>query len=194
MKLQIILAGISSVIGILCFLPYIRDIFTGTTRPHRYTWFIWAVLQAVAAAAMWSAGAGWAIASSVIGVVLCGFIFFLSFRHGAEHITGFDKICLLGALIALAAYALLRDPLLSIMAATLTDVIGFLPTLRKAYREPLTETASTHLMSGASSAFAIAALAHVTVTTCLYLFAVMIMDASCGLIVLVRKRMLVGAR
>jgi hypothetical protein len=187
MDSKIIFAGISSIIGIACFVPYIRDIFRNTTKPHSYTWFIWTVLQAIAAAAMWSGGAGAAIASSVIGAVLCGFIFILSLKRGFKNVTRFDTVCLFGALIALTAYLLFHDALLSIIFATLTDAIGSLPTFRKAYREPQTETASTHLLSATSGAFAIAAIANFTLTTSLYLFAVTAMDAFCGLLVLVGK-------
>lgn len=188
MTLKIFFAGISSVVGIACFVPYVRDIFRDKTKPHSHTWFIWAVLQMIAASAMWSSGAGVAIASSVIGAVFCSFIFILSFKYGFKGITRFDTICLFGALFALAAYLLFHNPLLSIILVTLTDVIGFLPTLRKAYRAPHTETASTHLLSAASGAFAIAALSIFTPTTSLYLFAVTLMDVSCGLLVLARKK------
>ncbi|MDP2934141.1 MAG: hypothetical protein Q8N81_08555, partial [bacterium] len=150
----------------------------------------WAMLQIIAAAAMWSGGAGVAIASSVIGVLLCSFIFILSFKRGTKNITKFDTICLFGALITFAVYLLFNNPLLSIIFATLTDAIGFLPTFRKAYQEPYTETASTHLLSGVSGVFAIAAIASFTLTTSLYLFAVIIMDTLCGLLVLVRRRLI----
>lgn len=188
MNLKIVFAGISSIVGVLCFIPYIRDIFLNKTKPHSYSWFIWAILQAIAAAAMWSGGAGVAIASSVIGAALCGFIFILSLKRGTKNITKFDTVCLFGALIALAVYLSLHNALLSIIFATLTDVIGSLSTLRKAYKEPDTETASTHLLSGTSGAFAIAAIANFNVTTSLYLLTVTLLDTCCGLIVLARKK------
>ena len=188
MNLKIIFAGVSSVIGIICFIPYIRDIFRNKTKPHSYTWFIWVVLQIIAAAAMWSAGAGVAIASSVIGAMLCSLIFILSLKRGTKNITKFDTVCLLGALIALTAYVFLHDPLLSIIFITLTDTIGVLPTLRKAYYEPYTETASTHLLSSVSGAFAIAALARFTLTTSLYLIVVLMSDALLGLLALIRRK------
>jgi len=188
MDLKIIFAGVSSIVGIACFIPYLRDIFRGTTKPHIYTWFIWATLQAIVAAAMWSSGAGVAIASSVIGAVLCGFIFVLSFKYGTKNITRFDTLCLFGALITLSAYIFFHGPLFSVIAATLTDIIGTLPTVRKAYKESHTETASTYILSGISEVFALAAIANFTLTTSLYLFAVTILDVFCGVLVLIRRK------
>jgi hypothetical protein len=70
----------------------------------------------------------------------------------------------------------------------LTDSIGTLPTVRKAYKEPHTETASTHILSGISGAFALAAIANFTLTTSLYLFAVTILNTSCGVLVWIRQK------
>ena len=188
MDLKIIFAGVSAILGVLCFLPYLRDIFGNTTKPHSYTWFVWSVLQIIVAAAMWKGGAGWAIASSVIGAVFCMLIFLLSLKYGTKNITVFDRICLAGSLLALVAYLVFQDPLLSVVLVTLTDMLGFLPTLRKAYREPGTETASTHLISSVSCAFALLALGRFTLTTALYLSVIMVLDAICGFTVLARSK------
>jgi hypothetical protein len=190
MDLRIAFACISTVIGIACFVPYIRDILRNTTKPHSYTWLIWAVLQSVAAAAMWSAGAGIAIASSAIGAGLCAFIFVLSLWRGSEHITVFDTVCLLGAICSFVTFLFLHNPQLSVVLAALTDVIGFLPTFRKTLVEPETETASTHLLSGLANVFALAALAAFNVTTVLYLAVIMVLDFSLGFVVVVRTRTL----
>jgi hypothetical protein len=190
MTIQIFFAIISSILSVFCFFPYLRDIFRGTTKPHSYTWFIWAALQTIVAQAMWTSGAGIAIASSVIGAVLCALIFFLSLWHGTKNITMFDTACLIGAVGAMAAYLLLHDAFLSIVFATLTDLIGTLPTLRKSYKEPHTETASTHLLSSGAQAFALLALATFSVTTMLYISTTMILDLACGIIVVQRGKKL----
>jgi hypothetical protein len=188
MTLQFFFAGISSIVSVFCFLPYLRDIFRGTTKPHRYTWFIWAILQTIVAQAMWSGGAGIAIASSVIGAVLCTTIFLLSFRYGVKHITKFDTICLIGALGTMTAYLYFHNALVSVIFATLTDFIGTVPTLRKAYQEPHTETASTHLLSSAAQAFALLALSAFSVTTMLYVSVTMVLDFICGMLVIQRGK------
>jgi hypothetical protein len=188
MTIHIVFAGVSSIMSVLCFLPYLRDIFRGTTKPHSYTWFVWALLQSIVARAMWTSGAGIAIASSVIGAALCGLIFLLSIRHGTKHITAFDTICLIGALGTMAAYLFLHNALLSVVFATLTDLIGTLPTLRKAYLEPHTETASTHLLSSGAGVCALLALATFSITTMLYVSATTVLDLICGVIVVTRGK------
>ena len=119
---------------------------------------------------MLSSGAGIGVASLSIGAVLCAFVFFLSLWYGTKNVRLFDTVCLGGALIAISSYFFLHDALLSIIVVSVTDLVGFLPTLRKAYEEPHTETALTYVLSSLSSVFAILALSTITVTTSLYLF------------------------
>ena len=128
--------------------------------------------------------------SSVIGAVLCAIIFLLSLRSGAKHITGFDTICFVGALGTMVAYLFFHDALLSVVFATLTDFIGTLPTLRKAYYEPRTETASTHLLSSGAGVFALLALATFSITTMLYVSTTTVLDFICGVIVVRQGRRL----
>jgi hypothetical protein len=188
MNLQIISAGLASIFSIACFLPYVRDIFRHTTKPHAYTWLIWTILQLIAVVALWNEGAGVAIVPLIIGSTLCALTFLLSLKYGTKNIKPFDTFCLVGALLALAVYIFLHDALLSVILVTLIDFSAFLPTLRKTFVEPETETASTHLMSGISNAFAIGALASFNPTTLIYLPAIMSMDFILGFLVLFRKK------
>lgn len=192
MKTQLIFAIISSVIGISCFIPYIRDIFKGTTKPHSYSWLIWTILQTIGVVAMIKGGAGIGVAHLSVGALLCGFIFILSLKYGTTNIKLFDKICLTGALFAIAAYFFFENSLISILIITITDIIGFLPTFRKSYEEPNTETASSYGFSVIASFFSLLALSVFTLTTSLYLITLIITNGLCAFIILKsRKRVLI---
>ena len=104
------------------------------------------------------------------------------------YIKTFDKICLVGALIAISLYLFLHNALLSVIVVTLTDFIGFLPTIRKSYAEPKTETLSTYGLSSASSAFALFALTNFNITTSLYLITLVITNGLCAVIILVQRK------
>lgn len=188
MNLHLFFAITSSLVGIVCFAPYIRDVFLRKTEPHSYTWLIWTILQSIGVVAMLSGGAGIGIASLTLGALFCGFIFILSLKHGTQNIKTFDKICLMGALIAIGIYFFLHNALLSVIVVTLTDFIAFLPTFRKAYEEPKTETASTFILSSSSNLLALGALTIVNLTTSLYLISLVITNAVCALIILTRRK------
>lgn len=188
MSIKVIFAVVSSLIGISCFIPYIVDIFKGKTKPHSYSWLIWTILQTTGVIAMSSGGAGVGVMSLAIGAILCGFVFFLSLFYGSNNINIFDTICLIGALISIVIYFFLKDALLSVIVVAITDIIGFLPTFRKSYEEPNTETFSTYILSLISSLLALRALSVFSLTTSFYLISLVLTNGLCALIIYTRRR------
>ena len=63
-------------------IPYIRDILRGTTRPHRGTWLVWAVLAIVVYGSQRADGATWSLLMSGAQAMLTGLIFILAIRRG----------------------------------------------------------------------------------------------------------------
>jgi len=187
MSLKFIFAIISSLISIFCLIPYIIDTINGKTKPHSYSWLIWSILQTVGLISMLSAGAGIGILSLCIGAFFCIFIFILSLYYGTHNIKLFDKICLAGALVAVIIYFFIHDATLAIIVVVITDFIGFLPTIRKSYEEPKTETPITYILSAVAAVFAIAALSVFNFTTSIYLISLVISDGICGFIILYRR-------
>lgn len=188
MNIQILLGAISTIIGICSYMPYIRDVLRGDTAPHRYSWLVWTLLQGTGAIAMWSAGAGWGTAPLAMSAIICGCIFVLSLWHGTEYITMLDKVCLAGALLAIVAYPFLQNATLAVIVVSLTDLVGFTPTILKAYRDPRSETAATYLLSALSYTLAVGALASITFTTSAYLVSSIITNAICGIIIVRGRR------
>ena len=188
MNIKLVFVILSSLIGISCFIPYIQDIFRGITKPHSYSWLIWTILQITGAIAMVSSGAGIGATSLVIGAILCCFVFTLSIFYGTNNIKIFDIVCLIGALLAIIIYFFIHDALFSIIVVTITDIIGFLPTLRKSYEEPKTETPLTYILSSISSFFALGALSLFTLTTSIYLISLVISNGLCAFIILIRRK------
>jgi hypothetical protein len=163
------LSGITaSVIGSACFIPYIRDIFKKKTRPHIYSWLIWTILQVTGVIAMFKNGAGIGVLALATGAVLCGYTSILCIKHGTKNITTFDTLCLVGALASIGVYIYMKDPLPSIILISVIDFVGFLPTLRKAYSEPYSETISMFAFFSVSGLFTMLALNSYTMVTVIY--------------------------
>jgi hypothetical protein len=77
---------------------------------------------------------------------------------------------------------------LSIILVSVIDFIGFIPTFRKSYVEPKTETASTYIVSAISSILAIGALFNYSLVTMLYPMTLILTDTTCWLIIILRKK------
>lgn len=178
----------ASALAIICFLPYLRDIFKRRTTPHSYSWLIWSILQIIGALAIIAGGGGYAGAANIsIGALFCLTIFFLSLRYGTKNITKIDTISFIGALIGVVLWIFTKNPLASVILVTLVDLVGFVPTIRKSYQEPNSETASTYSLAALSDIFALLALSSYSLTTSLYLGSLVITNSICVAILLYRR-------
>lgn len=179
---------LSSLIAIASIIPYVWDIFRGKTQPHTYSWLVWTILQVFGAIAQWHDGAGYGTWALAIAAIVSGLIFLLSFKYGTRNITRFDTACLIAALIALTLYLVMDDPLTAVIAIVIIDFFGFLPTFRKGWEEPETETVSTYTLSGLANFLALFALQQHTLVTALYIGSLFLTNASFVTMILFRKK------
>jgi hypothetical protein len=187
MTLKIILSIISAIIVTIAYFPYFRDIVLLKTKPHSYTWFIWIITQCTAIAGMWVGGGNWGLLSTIFGTIMVAIVFLLSLKYGTKNITKEDTIILIAALIAVLVWWQLDQPVLSIIMVTLIDVIGYLPTFRKSYKEPWSETLVTWFMFVVSNIFAILSLSQYNLLTATYIFAITAANISLLLFCYVRR-------
>jgi len=142
MDIKIILGTIAAVLALFSSYLYIRDIFRGNTKPHTYTWLIWAIVTVVAFLGQWVSGGGpgsWA--TGVAALVTIGtLILSLSGKYGTKDVTNFDKICLVLAILSILPWLLTKSVLWSVILATLIDLIAFFPTMRKTWNAPYSES------------------------------------------------------
>ena len=187
MDFKLFWALFSIVLTVIVFIPYIWDIFKKKTQPHIYTWLIWGILQSVATAAVLKGGGGYGSWSIAVGAFFCLSIFGLAFKYGTKNIKKFDLYCLIGAFLALIVYFLINNPLYSIILVATIDFTAFLPTFRKGYEEPYTETLLTFMLSALGNAISILALQNYSVTTMLYLITLFLTNSAFCIILLIGR-------
>ena len=147
---------------------YFRDIFSNKTKPHAYSWLVWASLTAIAFAGQMSDNAGPGAWVTGLTALISFAILGIALRKGEKHITTSDKLSLAVAALALLLWPLMNSPVLSIIIITLVDFLGFLPTIRKSYKKPYEETLIHYILAGLKFVLAILALENYTVVTWLY--------------------------
>lgn len=175
---------------IWCYIPYVRDIFRGTTKPHPFTWFVWALINIIAFFAQLAAGGGagaWVTATVATG---CLIIAILSLARGERRITTLDWLCFVGALLSLILWRVSNDPFVAIVFVTLTDALASVPTFRKSYLRPHEETASTYALGVIGFALELAAFQSFNQTTALYPVFIVIMNGALVVMLLLRRRQL----
>jgi len=162
-----LLGALSLIVGIAGYVPYIRDTLRGTTKPHPFTYIIWALLAAITFAAQLVNNAGpgaWAMAIPVVlGITIAA----LSIKKGERTITTLDWLCLAGALIAIVIWLLTGDALYAVLLVVGITTLAFIPTFRKSYWKPYEETASSYALGILRSVIAIPALLEFNIVTVL---------------------------
>ncbi len=186
---KIILGLIAVVIALAGYIPYFKDIFRGKTKPHAFTWLVWASLTGIAFFGQLFDGGGAGAWVTGFTALVSFVIFFLAIGRGEKNITPSDKWSLSGAVVALILWFLTDSPLGSVILITLIDALGFYPTFRKSYHKPHEETMLTFFLSGLKFIIAIIALQNYSVVTYLYPASLVLMNfIFVGLLIVRRKQ------
>lgn len=183
-----ILGALAIVIAVISYIPYFKDIFAGKTKPHAFTWLVWAVLNGIAFAGQVhdKGGAGaWAVGFTTLATFS---IFLLALVKGEKDIRRFDWLCLGGALLSLIPWIVTSEPLISVILITIIDVFGFMPTVRKSVRKPHQETLTTYALSTLKYGLVVAALQSYTLTTVLFPLSIAILNGLFVILLIVRRR------
>jgi len=188
MDIKIVFAIISVIIGLVGFFPYLRDVILKKTQPHEFTWLIWAITQGTATAALWVGGGGVGVASIAIGTVLVTIIFFLSLRDGKRDITRSDIVVLAMAFSAIVIWWQLDNPLAAVLLVSAIDAGGYIPTFRKSFNNPWSETALTWGAFAVASVFAIFALEGYNLLTVSYLATISLANLALFVFLLIRRQ------
>ena len=177
MELKLMLGGIAAAIAVLQYVPYIRDIVKGKTKPHAFSWFVWGLPAGIVYFAQILQGAGAGSWATGVTVVLCVVIFVFSLFKGERDIKIVDWICLLISLIAVGLWIVVRDPLWSVILVTIADFAAIGPTIRKSLIKPYEETMSTYVLGTFKWIFSIAALQLYVPITVIYPVAMVLTNA-----------------
>lgn len=164
-----ILSAIAIAITFIAFLPYIRSIIYGTTKPHVFSWIIWGTTTFVVFLAQLEDGGGvgaWPI--GVSGVITMAIAVMAYLKKADITITKMDWLFFLTAMSSLPFWYFTSSPLWAVVILTTVDVLGFGPTLRKVFIQPHSESRLFFGLFAARNLIVIAALQHYTVTTVLF--------------------------
>ncbi len=184
--------GLSTVaLGFIAYAPYIRDLLKRRIQPHPYSWFIWGLTATIMFGLQILNGGG-AMAWSTLTVGIISFaICALAWQSGGKRIiTRQDKAMLGVALIAIVLWLAADEPTLSMLLLVSADVIGFIPSVRKTWRDPYSETLTMWVINGFRHGLNIFAISSYTLLTLSDPVVWMMCNFGFVAMVLVRRRML----
>ena len=164
-----LLSALAIALTLIAYVPYIRSIKSGATRPHVFSWVIWGLSTLIVFAAQLAGGGGvgaWPIGvSAIVTIYVAGLAFI---KKSDASITIPDWWFLALALLSLPVWIVTEDPLWAVIILTFVDLLGFGPTFRKAYGRPFEEQLLFFGLMAARNFISIAALEVYSLTTTLF--------------------------
>ncbi len=133
------------ILTFLAYVPYYKDILSGKTQPHVYSWSLWGLLTVLLVALQIKGGAGSAIWVTAAAGLLCIGVVVLGLRNGKKDITTSDTIVAVLSLIAIGFWLLADQPIVSLLLVIIADMLAFIPTVRKSWFKPHSETLSLYV-------------------------------------------------
>ncbi len=167
---------------------YVRDTLRGTTSPHRVTWGLWAlegilafiveVQQHVGLASIMTLALGFA----PLVVVITSF----KNSHAVWQIDRVDVVCGVVSLAGLVFWAVINEPTFALVSFVAADFIAALPTYRKSWHQPETETPRMFVLGSLNTGITLLTLKHFTTAGALFPGVIMITDCILSVLILTR--------
>ena len=140
MTLPQILGFASGALLIAGYLPYMYEVLKKKATPNRMSWFIWSLSTATILFGVFGTGTTEAIWVPIADAVGCFLIFILALRFGVGGWTFTDRISLAICIASLLIWWLTGSALVALLMNLCIYVSGYVPTIKKALKDPTSES------------------------------------------------------
>ena len=176
------LAAALSVVGAW---GYILDTLRGDTSPNRVTWSLWGVEGVLAFAVEIQQHVGLAsIMTLILGLVPI-VVVVASFRNprNAWKIGAFDLFCGSVSIAGLVLWGFVNRPTAALVSFVVADQVAALPTIRKSWIAPQTESPGLFFLGSLNCAITLFTLKSLTTAGVLFPGSIMFADLLLGLLI-----------
>lgn len=183
------IGALSVGVGVLAYTIYIsQTIRKGGVQPHPFSWLLWGLVTLVAY--LVQRGRGGEAGSWVTGftAAVCFLIGGLTLLKNHWRFSWFDWFSVGAGLFVLAFYIVAKNLTQSAILATVTDVVGYGPTIRKGWTEPHRDSATSFALNSGKFLVALFALGSYSVATWLYPATITVVNGGVALMLLLRRR------
>jgi hypothetical protein len=177
------LSALAIALTFIAFIPYIKATICHQIKPHVFSWLIWSMTTGVVFVAQLNEGGGvgaWPIGVSAI--ITIGIALLAYMKRADIRITWIDWSFLIAALSSLPLWYFMSDPVWTVILLTTVDVLGFGPTVRKAYSLPYSESLLFFTLFALRDVLVLLALEKYSLSTILFPAAI---ATSCAIVVLI---------
>ncbi len=187
-----IIGAVATILTFAAYVPYYRDILRGKTHPHIYSWSLWGLLTVLLVALQIKGGAGPATWVTAAAGILCAGVVLISFKRGKKDITVSDTVVAILSLVAIGFWLIADQPVVSMTLVIIADMLAFIPTVRKSYYHPRSETLSLYITNAIRFGLAFLAVEHYTLLSSSWILAWVVGNASLSILLVVRRKQVKG--
>jgi hypothetical protein len=164
---------------------YIRDTLRGDTSPNRVTWSLWGVEGVLAFCVEVQQHVGLAaLMTLMLGLVPCAVVA-ASFKNpnGVWKLGAFDVVCGAVSVAGLVFWAAINEPTVALVSFVLADQMAALPTVRKSWLAPKTESPRLFFLGSTNCAITLLTLTKLTTAGVLFPGCILVADLIVGLLI-----------
>ena len=164
---------------------YILDTLRGDTSPNRVTWSLWGVEGVLAFFVEVQQHVGLAaLMTLMLGLVPCAVVV-ASFRnpHGSWKLGTFDVACGAVSVGGLVFWAFINEPTVALISFVVADQMAALPTIRKSWLAPRTESPRLFFLGSTNCAITLLTLTKLTTAGVLFPGCILVADLIVGLLI-----------
>jgi hypothetical protein len=164
---------------------YIRDTLRGDTAPNRVTWSLWGVEGVLAFFVEIQQHVGLAaLMTLMLGLVPCAVVV-ASFRNpnGVWKLGAFDVVCGAVSVGGLVFWAFVNQPTAALVSFVVADQMAALPTIRKSWIAPSTESPRLFFLGSTNCAITLLTLTKLSTAGVLFPGCILVADLIMGLLI-----------
>jgi hypothetical protein len=188
MEIKQVVSVVAVALTFVAYIPYYRDIIVGKIHPHIYTWSIWGLITSLLVILQVRGGAGSAVWVTASAGLLCIGVAVLSIKNGKKNITVTDTIVAILALIAIVFWLVVKQPELATIMVITADMLGFMPTIRKTWHKPHSESIALYSTNAFRFILAFIAIESYTFLSTAWIVAWIIGNGGFAIMLLIRRK------
>lgn len=182
-----IIAVIAALVAFGGNIPYLRGVISKRITPHPYTWLVWSTVSGITLFGQIAKGAGIGALPTAIAEAFTIVIFLFSLQYGFKNVVKSDNYFLAVALLGLIPWIITKDPTFSVVIAVSIDLVAFVPTIRKTWLKPTTETPALYGANVIRHVLTLFSLQTYNIATTLHSVAMIVTNSIMTTIILRRK-------
>lgn len=156
MEKELIFALISTGIFLVWSIPYLLDVIKKRTIPHPFSYGMWAILVWINTYLLFLEKEWYSFVPWFFNWLSCVILFFFWVIYFRKiRVNWFDWLCLILIILLVLFYSFTKNIYLTVWLTLIVDGIAFLPTFKKGWLQPWTETIIFYFAAGTTQIFAL---------------------------------------